>query len=814
MLRLCTVGETLESGCHHIAPPVISPDDVMELELAAPQVAVPNSNGQHVKDGALAVQLDAVPTTLTEAVSNLGAPQPGPPIAVSDFWHGSPLTFETCLTTTFERLYDDIVALHNADLPITSAKVIDRARTAPTRSSRNSRACLAKCGSDISSFTSQNSGILKPEPIPGSLSNSHQRASVSVQKAEILTPMLDSAELSGPSIGPEGLGRMSSKVASQSSFRSFHSSKSRTQRLSIGSWVSNVDFSFHLHDEWLSSSVLAATMRGQTCNFDELCHTHTSTKLWGSVVRDANRNSIVLHPDHLPCILWSILSCMVMAVDVIMLPLAFIQDEPFLPAAGAWFVAVWWTVDVMVQLFTGFHADGLIELRSAKTMQNYARRGMVIDIPLLFVDWFTLFAESYNGQHSAVGVDVVRLGRSLRSLRIIRLVRVVRLFKVMHVMNKLINRLPSATVVAVARMFNLVLGMLVMCHYIACMWCGLARIHASDEETETWMKPYEDSGHGTRYQYALALHWALTQFMPAPTDVKPMNVHERSFAICVVLFALIVFSSIVGSISAKITEIRALRSRELKEERHVREYLGSKRVSVATGLKIWGFLKSRKRIDEMLVESDVLLLSGIPLSIRSALRTEVHLPMLSKHGLFLQTSQVNMRPMVALCCFGMAELSCKSSQELFVEGNAAQDMYFVVSGELEYQTQLYGKTRIVKAGGVQSWVCEVALWGLWVHCGQMVATTSCDVTALNARKFRDVMTKTHVHGGLAMALKKYAAAFAELVRADEELDEPVVTDVLDDPLGPERLVEGAFRHLLPTSKAKMTYGKQTLPDNR
>lgn len=572
---------------------------------------------------------------------------------------------------------------------------------------------------------------------------------------------------------------------------------SESSHLGTGSRASGGRLTFHfdLYDEWLMSTKLAAMMRSKShLNLEHHAATGNlpsgdadSILAWGSSRANTTCKRFVLHPDRLPHLLWSFGSCVVSGMDVLTLPLTFVRDKPLIPAFVPWCVAIWWSLDIFVQLITGYHVDGLIELRTAHIMRRYARTGLLVDVPLALLDLMVLLAESL--QRNAHGVSLVRLSRILRCLRLLRLARVVRLYKLTNLWDKLVDGLPSSNVIAGAKMFNVIILVVLVSHYIACFWCGLA--HSVTSAESTWLASVQAEDADTGFKYALALHWSLAQFMSAPTEVKPMNTQECSFAIIVVLFALIIFSVFVGSLSSRITELRQLRSKELFEEARVRQYLASKRVSLSTGLRIKGYLKSKKTAETPLQESDVRLLGGIPLSLRSAMRAEVHMPVLSVHKLFLRASSISMRPIEPLCCNAMTEISCESTQDLFLEGQAAHGMYFVVSGDLEYRTPLIVGNRVVAGDGEHSWISEVALWGYWIHCGQMFARTTCSVTSLNAKKFRDAITKTYVQPVIAKAIKQYALAFAALVDSDD-LGEPIVTDIVDDQQVCDRLVEAAF----------------------
>ena len=66
--------------------------------------------------------------------------------------------------------------------------------------------------------------------------------------------------------------------------------------------------------------------------------------------------------------------------------------------------------------------------------------------------------------------------------------------------------------------------------------------------------------------YICAMHWSLTQFMPATNNIGPDNFWERLFAIMTVLVAVCLFSSLVGSITAAVGSFRAVQAEKVKQE--------------------------------------------------------------------------------------------------------------------------------------------------------------------------------------------------------------------------------------------------------
>merc|ERR1719356_53528 len=143
--------------------------------------------------------------------------------------------------------------------------------------------------------------------------------------------------------------------------------------------------------------------------------------------------------------------------------------------------------------------------------------------------------------------------RLLRALRLIRMVRLLRLLKLRKIFDTINDMIDSEYASVIANLVKMILMLLVINHLICCMWYTVS-VNQSGENT--WIKVHNYEQAHWMYKYATAFHWSITQFTPASMDVQPQNLAERIFAITVVIYALVCFSYVVGSITGSLTMIR------------------------------------------------------------------------------------------------------------------------------------------------------------------------------------------------------------------------------------------------------------------
>merc|ERR1712139_444488 len=99
------------------------------------------------------------------------------------------------------------------------------------------------------------------------------------------------------------------------------------------------------------------------------------------------------------------------------------------------------------------------------------------------------------------------------------------------------------------------------------------------EDQTSWIEFHGFENEKLGYKYLSALHWTLTQFTPAGMEVYPHNPTERAFAVVVLLFALVFFSSFLSSITSAMTQLRQLNYATDQQFSLLRRFLKERQVS-------------------------------------------------------------------------------------------------------------------------------------------------------------------------------------------------------------------------------------------
>jgi len=482
--------------------------------------------------------------------------------------------------------------------------------------------------------------------------------------------------------------------------------------------------------------------------------------LGGARIGDVHQSSwsllqrLVALPFSTRRMVWDLFGSVLLMYDIIVVPLIAFRLPSFTVLTAISFIAtIYWIVDLPSNFFIGYYAEGVVEMRPARIALNYARTWLVLDITLVFFDCLYIVFDLMVSE--GLGGRYHRFARVLRGLRVVRLVRVLRLMKFSDPVQMFLDGLQSNYLLLVVRIARSVSIIAIVNHVVACSWYALSRLN--EDDPMTWVRKAGIANNMSptwsefRWFYTTSLHWAFCQFTPASMEVNPTNWRERVFAIVMVLFGLISFSSFVSTITSSLTEIKNLNVERVRQNRCLTQYFRENKVSVRVGtcIRHW-ILRNQKRPQHRIHEEDIPSLKGLPKSLHVQLHEEVFAPMLTVHPFFATFMFIDARRFSRLCHYAVSEVMLLAEEELFVRGKSAKYMYFFIAGHVCYH---FESTQHTIGGG--QWACEIALWAPWVHRGTIVGVESWNgLVQVEAAQFQEVVPSC------TLAFRKFVAAYA------------------------------------------------------
>jgi len=404
-------------------------------------------------------------------------------------------------------------------------------------------------------------------------------------------------------------------------------------------------------------------------------------------------------------------------------------------------------------------------MRPKEIAEHYARSWLAPDIFIVTLDWLMSFK---------VMDQLPNLAKLGKIGRIARMARLLRFLKLSSVATSLKDRVNSEYALTLMSLVRLVLFICLINHYIASAWFWLS---TDPHLPDTWSKHrFNSTGSPTMgYAYATSLHWSLTQFTPASMEVTPKNIYERVFNLFIIILAMVTFSSFVSSITSAMTHIRNINARKMEQDSAIRRYFHDHKISHELAGRVWHFIRQNRMASvRRTKESEVPALNLLPQRIRQELAKESCMPILVGHALFERYSRMESEVMVRLCSSAIREKSMLTGEELFAGGDV-KEMFFVVSGAMEYlETQANGlDVRFtVPTGG---WACEVALWAAHAEIDGpfLAAAGGSELMLIHSSEFQTVV-KGQIESTALLA--SYAELFVrEFNNAskEEELGNPL-----------------------------------------
>ncbi|CAE8744095.1 unnamed protein product [Polarella glacialis] len=342
-------------------------------------------------------------------------------------------------------------------------------------------------------------------------------------------------------------------------------------------------------------------------------------------------NSLVMNPGSNKRVAFEGFGLLLILYDLVWWPAQVFgfASNPFTRAI-LWLSSAFWACDLILSFFVGFTIidQGLIEMRVSKIARHYARTWLPVDLSLVLLD-LTLNALVLLSHDKVAdfGGDTF-----LEKAHLLRLLRLLRLFKASGFISALCDRIQSETTRILVRVLKLLVFIMLINHLIACSWY---EIGINDIEREdTWVKANDLKEKGAVYAYTTALHWSITQFVPASMEVVPVNELERSFTIVVIMSAMVIFSSFISTITNAMNQLRNLNSERNAELVKLRRFFSENRVSTSLVARISSCIhQSTKLTSSRLRGGDISILESLPASLKCDLAEEVYAPTLCAHPL-------------------------------------------------------------------------------------------------------------------------------------------------------------------------------------
>eukprot|EP00930_Biecheleria_cincta_P038494 TRINITY_DN26433_c0_g1_i1.p1 TRINITY_DN26433_c0_g1~~TRINITY_DN26433_c0_g1_i1.p1 ORF type:complete len:718 (+),score=88.63 TRINITY_DN26433_c0_g1_i1:53-2206(+) len=508
----------------------------------------------------------------------------------------------------------------------------------------------------------------------------------------------------------------------------------------------------------------------------QLAHNFTRVQNVGDVLSSENCLSwFIMSPHSRFRTFWAIVSLLCIVWDMMLIPLQASELGNLVPIADSVGLVIfaYWCVDLPLNFFVGIDEGvGVVDMRPAKILKSYLRTWFGIDLFLILVD-ICIFSVAAIIQTSGVS-NTFSTMRIARALRLMRFLRLMRLQKSSETVDLLLAKFRSEYTVLMAKILSLTLKVVIVVHYIACLWYLLSTL----DEENNWRTPYGYEQQELWGAYVMAVHWSLTQFSPATQNIAPRNFYERTFAIVIVFYAFLAFSSFLSSMTNAVNELRSIDAEKTKGRATIRKFFCEKKVSTDLWCRITMFCRAKNLHNRILKETEISTFMEIPESLRIKLHEELYMPSLQDARFLQGRDDTDKQLMIKICHLAITEERQGPKQDVFVEGVECHHVIAFFRGEAKYWSTSYdGPVCLSSAFEHGDWngkryLCELTLWTPWHHRGQLITTTTCAWMLFQCEALASIVAKEE-----GCHLFSYLATVGLLVLAEAENNENPTTDL-------------------------------------
>mmetsp|Transcript_29020 Transcript_29020/g.83243 ORF Transcript_29020/g.83243 Transcript_29020/m.83243 type:complete len:674 (-) Transcript_29020:123-2144(-) len=447
---------------------------------------------------------------------------------------------------------------------------------------------------------------------------------------------------------------------------------------------------------------------------------------------------------------WDILSLFWISWDLAVLPLAVfnVDDLPVVRLFGLMSTS-FWALDVGMHFWCAYHRpDGLVETRMKHIAKHYLRSWFGFDLFVVTFDIVSRLMYIGGGVLGRLG-KMWPLTRVLRSLRMIRLARAMKFLVVLDQLTDATLSKPIAAGLSIAR---LLAEVAFIAHFIACAWYGVGTLEGGG-----WTRPFQDLP--AIYLYLMSFHWTIAQFTPAPSNIHAITGPERVFSTLVLFVGIVVFSSLIGRVTALVTKRHQEATQQMIETEELRNLCIDKHISVALGNQLLRYVNRPSARKTMFVEGDVSCLQRIPVGLIAELRYCLYAKVLVELPLLRLLRDIRRPLMTEVCCCAVKEFRVFRDEPLFEINGIGMTMFFFVRGTFSYHL---GCRKADRENGIPlgagDTLCEIALWTAWEHRGALVPTSIGSAMTLHRDGLREVAQR---HTPFLHFLRRYAGHYLE-----------------------------------------------------
>ena len=331
-------------------------------------------------------------------------------------------------------------------------------------------------------------------------------------------------------------------------------------------------------------------------------------------------------------------------------------------------------VDLVLSFNTAYLVDGEWVRDREKIARTYIKGWFWIDAP------------------SSVPVEFIELliadgdAGSLAAFRVLRLARLVRLAKLLKIA-EYVSRLEEEFDVnlRLLRVFQLIMLMAYMAHMMACGMFLMTTLAAPEEAT--WVDVYDDGSASEGpfgEQYLFSFYWAITTLVGAGGNIPSAQTDpEKIYGTCATVLRALFFAYVIGEIGTLLQALDRQAALVTQKMDTIKEYLQWRSIPRDLNIRIRRYYEYFYQTQAVFDEKTIL--AGLSTTLHGELVRTICKDTLGRLPLFAKLS-----PEFQSLIFPMLKpLSVAAGDVLFAKGTVSNELYFLLSGEVDVRRLLH-----------------------------------------------------------------------------------------------------------------------------
>lgn len=270
-------------------------------------------------------------------------------------------------------------------------------------------------------------------------------------------------------------------------------------------------------------------------------------------------SSFIILPESFLKVSWDILTTLIVLYQSFMYPLYFAFG---MANEGYYLIDIAFTVifsaDIILNFNCAFYRRGALITNRKAIAKKYLKFWLWIDLASTFpygwvFDGDKAFSDSKGEEVASTRNLFYSSPALLRMLKITRIMSLLRLAKFRKKLREFEYFLSSSQISTFLMAFRLLIMMVIVGHWIACLWVFIS--YDDYENCQTWLTN-SDLGNETKFDiYISAMYWSLASMSSVGYgDIKALNMGEKFVSIICVVIGSGIFTFIVSNIGTLVSK--------------------------------------------------------------------------------------------------------------------------------------------------------------------------------------------------------------------------------------------------------------------